>query len=472
MAIQVLKNTTATAVFLNLQSGFARPYWEVNITVSGSASTTTATLGAAYSISDIISMGQIDRAKPIEISGLSRIIAGSITFALNNASDTYSPLATASIFTENQGTARDYIHSIINIWAGFEDVSGTAYTIQRGSFLLTKLDIDSHDRKAYITCEDAAKIPLQEFIGQPDISGTAQTYIPPSGTLTKQIMTEILSAVGLSASQYLLASGLDFPNFAVQEERASDAIAKLAQANDGFIFTNGAGQVVFQLNQPVFGGESSDLIVKDTNRVSRSRYTVDVKNLINKVIIKYTSGLERSRTDEDTTIVKGRSQTISNEVIDRNSIAISLGTKLLAQYKKNRPFLSLDCVWLPSLEVGDVIDFHDTNTHSTAVSYEVYRIREDITKLKSKLFCIDLTEDEVKGTNRQKWGFLSDTSAVNCGTVFTDSWHSGFLFICRDVDTGVNPAFDLDGNNNNVINTGFVASGAGTTGIELPFLTY
>jgi len=467
-ATSVLYLTSATANFLNLQSGMARPYWEVNITVSGGASTTSGILGHAYSpTNDIISMGTIDREKPIEISGLSRIFAGNLTMSLNNQCGTYSPLATGSIFTDAGGSARDYMHSIINIWAGFMDTSGTAYTVQRGSFLLTRLQIDSANRKAYITAEDAAKIPLSEYVGLPDSSGTATTWEPPSGIGTKVIMTELASAVGLSSTQYSFASGLDFGELTLEEEKVSDAMAELAQANDGYIYTNGKGEVVFALNRPVWGGKASDLTLKDTTRISKSRYTIDIKNLINKVQIKYTSGLAETRTDEDATVTKGRTQIISNELIDRASIANSLGTKLLTQFKKNRPFLELDNVWLPSLEVGNIIDVYDTNTYSTGISYEIYRIREDITKLSTKLYCIDITDNEIYGTNKQKWGFVSSSDVANCGTNFTGSWSSGFAFACSST------AFDAEGDNDGVVESG-VGSGGGIdgTGIELPFLTY
>ncbi|KKK95293.1 hypothetical protein LCGC14_2674260, partial [marine sediment metagenome] len=157
---------------------------------------------------------------------------------------------------------------------------------------------------------------------------------------------------------------------------------------------------------------------------------------------------------------------INNEIIDRASIANALSSETLGEYSKDRAFMEIDGVWLPSLEIGDRITVNDTNTFQTGVSYEIYKIRENIVGLKSKLFVVTDLKVGVK------WGFCSDTSAVNCGTVFTDSWHSGFGFVCRDVDTAVNPAFDADGNNNNVINTNLSVSGVGGTGIELPFLVF
>lgn len=472
MPITIEYITTATVSFLSLQSGFARPYWEVGITVSGESTTTSATLGQAYGTNDIISMGTIDRAKPIEISGLSRIIAGNLTLTLNNASDIYSPMATASIFTDAAGSARDYMHSKINVWAGFIQDSGTALVMQRGSFLLTQLRIDSSNRQAYLTSEDAAKIPLQESVGLPEASGTATVWTPPSGISTKSIMTELLSAVGLSASQYSIASGIDMPSYSIEEKNVANALAEIAQANDGFVYTNGQGKVTFELNAPIFGGQATDLALNEHTNIMKSRYSINVKNLVNNVIINYGSGSDNFRGASDATVTKGRTQSITNEAIDRASIAASLSSKLLSKYSKNRPFLELDNIWLPSIEIGDVVSFTDENTHSTGVSYEVYRVREDISKLKTKLYCIDLTYDDIKGANRQKWAFLSDNSAVACGTVFTDSWHSGFAFLSYDTTTATNPGFDAEGNNDDVITTAYAASGAGTTGIERPFLAY
>ena len=230
--VEVKYLTSATAVFMNLQSGLARPYWEVNITVSGDASTTTATLGQAYAANNnIISMGSIDRTKPVLSSGLSRIVAGDVTLTLDDRSGTYSPLHTGSIFADAGGSARDYLHSIINIWAGFENTSGTAYVVQRGSFLLTKLETDGQNRTTRLTAEDRAKIPLERYLGLPDISGTASVWYPLSGINTKAIMTEMLSAIGFSSTQYSLASALDFPDFSIQEGKIGEQLAKLAQAN-------------------------------------------------------------------------------------------------------------------------------------------------------------------------------------------------------------------------------------------------
>ena len=168
MPVEVNYITTASDHFMDLQSGFARPYWEVNITVSGGASTFSGTLGQAYSSNNkILAMSPLDRERPVMASGLAKMIAGDMTISLNNIGGTYSPMATASIFTDAGGSALDYFNSIINVWAGFEDVSGTAFAVKRGTFLLTKISIDSKNQQANLYCEDAAKAPLSKIIGLP-----------------------------------------------------------------------------------------------------------------------------------------------------------------------------------------------------------------------------------------------------------------------------------------------------------------
>jgi len=465
---QVEYLTTANATFMNLQSGLARPYWEVGITVSGEDSTYYGTLGAGgYPNNKIISIGTIDRVKPTTISGLSKIFAGNVNITLDNGCGTYSPLNTGGIFTDPGGTARDYMHSTINIWAGFHDTSGTAFAIQRGSFLLTQLRIDSRDRKAYIGAEDVAKLPLAQYVGIPGVSGTAAIWEPPSGNDTKAIITDLLSGAGLTATQYDIESGITFGNLRVTEKKTSDLITEVAQANDGYIYTNAKGQVIFRTNYPEFGGlhstEGISLIdIKDSDRIKKLNYKVDIKNLINRVEVKYTSGTDQARVAADDTVVKGRTHIIANEVIEQPSVAGAIASETLGQFKENRAFLDIDNIWLPSIDIGDVVTVFDSNTYQTAgVEYLVDAIRENIVNCNTK---ISTSKDVRAGV---KWGFCSESGVANCGTVFTDSWHSGFAFA-----TVTGSAFDADGNVNNVVESGVVQSGAGTTGIELPFLVY
>ena len=414
MAVEVKYLTSATAVFLNLQSGCARPYWEVNITVSGDASTTSGILGQAYSANNhIVSMGSIDREKPITVSGLSRIIAGDLNISLDNTSGLYSPRHTGSIFCDAAGSAKDYMHSVINVWGGFENISGTAYTLQRGSFLLTKLELDSANRLAYITAEDIAKIPLNRYVGLPDLSGTALSWVPTSGYSTKAIMSELLSGVGLTAGQYSLESGLNFFEYELVSAQIGMEIAKLAQANDGFVYTNGNGQIVFGLNQPAFDVQGVDYALNGNNNTMGLRYSIDVNSLLNKVQINYTSGSNLSRSAEDTSIVKGRAQIITNDVIRLNSVAISLSSRLLEQFKIYKPYIEVNNLWLPSLELGDIIEVTDTGTHQTAISYEIFHIIDDIDNLKTKIQAVDITNNETKGATRQKWGFVSSNELTN-----------------------------------------------------------
>ena len=121
---------------------------------------------------------------------------------------------------------------------------------------------------AYIAAEDAAKIPLQQYIGLPDVSGTAQTWTPPTNSTTQAIMADLLSGAGLTALQYDLQSGIDHSTYTLDSERISDALGKLAQRSNGFIYTNGKGQIVFNEGVATGGlGSTSEMALRDTNEV-------------------------------------------------------------------------------------------------------------------------------------------------------------------------------------------------------------
>src|SRR3990167_4784867 len=161
--------TTATAEFQNLQSGLARPYWEVNYTLSATASTTSGTLGQAYETNnDIISFGGTDRERSVTISGTDKIYAADVTFKLSNRNGTYSPLNPAGIFYN-----KDWFNSIVKIWAGFFNVSGTALVVQKGTYLAETLEIDSEAAQAYLKCKDKLRYALDKYVGLPLPSGTA-----------------------------------------------------------------------------------------------------------------------------------------------------------------------------------------------------------------------------------------------------------------------------------------------------------
>lgn len=470
MAIQVIYSTTATSVFLGLQSGLARPYWEVNITVSGDDHTYSGSLGAAYGANDIINMSTIDREKPVRVSELSKVFKGDLTLTLNNSLTTYSPLSTAGIFTNTSGTARDFLNSTINVWAGFENTSGTAYTIKKGSFTLRKVRNDSAKQISYFSCEDVLRVPLNRYIGLDDVSGTAVPFEIPNKTATGQIMKEILSGIGLTAGQWDLAAGNDYSGYIANNEKASSALGKLAQRSDGYIFTNGAGQIVFAPNVATGGvGSKISLTATDHDKITEMRYTIDVNNLIKKCVINYQSGLSVSRGAEDVTVGKGSEKSLSNDAVNQPALAGAIASRIVGEFGINRYFLDLDSVWLPSLEIGDSIEVWDSNSSQTAIAYNIYRIREDIVDAKTKLYCIS---DVIIG---KKFAYCSSSGGASStiagtGTIFTNHWHTGFGFCAYNENTAVNPAFDLEGNNNNIINTGLAVSGAGTTGIELPFV--
>ena len=85
-----------------------------------------------------------------------------------------------------------------------------------------------------------------------------------------------------------------------------------------------------------------------------------------------------------------------------------------------------------------------------------------------------ITERGTKSKTDNKFAFFSDASAANpSGGLFTggagetNGWQSHWGFFAA-VTTG----FDADGDANGAVNTAVTSSGAGGTGIEVPFLFY
>lgn len=75
--------------------------------------------------------------------------------------------------------------------------------------------------------------------------------------------------------------------------------------------------------------------------------------------------------------------------------------------------MEIDGLWFPSVELNDEITIDDAGTHQSTVTYEVYRIREDIVNCTTKLYGLDLTQHETKGPSAQKWGFVSTNELTN-----------------------------------------------------------
>ena len=156
---------SATTEFLNLQSGNARPYFYIEALISGQ----TSVIGTSYTATNwLIDGGIIAREKPAFPGDRSSIFQSDVTIKVDNSTNRFSPLYTSSVFYGQQ-----YINIPFNYWAGFVNVSGTALLIQRGSFLLQNISIDSRENVAHFRLVDRFRKALDSRIGSSDVSGTA-----------------------------------------------------------------------------------------------------------------------------------------------------------------------------------------------------------------------------------------------------------------------------------------------------------
>src|SRR3990167_1079047 len=129
MALQFL--TAPTAVFLNLQSGNASPFFYIEAIISG----VTSIIGTSFTSTNwLMDGGTIDREKPALPGDRSNIFSSDVTLKLDNSTKRFSPKDSSSVFFGN-----DYLDAPVNYWAGFLNVSGTAMLVQRGSFILDTL---------------------------------------------------------------------------------------------------------------------------------------------------------------------------------------------------------------------------------------------------------------------------------------------------------------------------------------------
>ena len=464
MSVEYL--TTAGAEFVNLQSGMARPYWEVNISVSATASTTSGTLGQAYdSNNKLISFGAIDREKSITITGTDKIVAADVTFKLDNSSGTFSPLNSNSIFYN-----KDYLNSIIKIWAGFVNVGGTAIVVQKGTFCVEELSIDSQDAIAYLQCTDKLRYGLEKYLGLPGDSGTANSRIWTGTTSSKAIITDMLSGLGMTAGDYDISAGINFTNLTVSGKTYSETLAKIAIASEGFIYVDNVGKIRFRQYVNSFGETRPTWDLNINSNILKAKYTVTVENLINKVAVRYEENLASYNSSEDTTVVKGRNYVTDNQVIQTRAQAQAFTSRNLRSFNEPISFLEIDNVWMPAIELGDYFRIMDTNLYlsgTAARTYEVYKIRDDISNLKQKLYLVGIAAG-------LKIGYLSDTATDANSVIYTGGWTSGFLFLGYETATAAYPGFDAgtgetpvhSGANNNAIDY----SGLPNESIEQPFV--
>ena len=461
--------TTATAEFMNLQSGNAAPYFYIEAIVSG----VTAIIGDSNTSTNwLMDGGQIDREKPVFPGDRSNIFSSDVTIKADNSDRRFSPLDSASIFFGN-----DYLESPFNYWAGFQNVSGTALLVQRGSFVLENLRIDSRATVAYMRLKDKFKRALDFSIGGTDVSGTSIQYVA-SGVLDgKSVMESLLiTGAGLTGGDLSIATAsISFNNISFNEQTVADALSQVAEASDGYIFTSRRGILTFFSNAPSFATSTAAFSLNESNYIQNIFYEQTKDDRLTKVTVEYSSGTALS-TVSQLTGTTGNSITISNDAIQGESEAGAIASRTRDRFSGQVTRIEIASVWLPSIDLGDNLSITSSGLGLSSSVFEVYKIQEEPSIGQMRLFL--LTQRTLKDRESNKFFFWSDTSAVVCGTIFTgatgeaNGWQENFMFWARDTVTATNPGFDADGDANNVINTGLTVSGAGGSGIENPFVWY
>ena len=460
MPVQYL--TSATATFLSLQSGLARPYWEVNYTLSATASTTSGTLGQAYdSANDIISLGAIDKEKSVFITGTDKLYAGDMTIRLNNTSGRYSPLNSNSIFYN-----KDWHYGIIKIWTGFYNVSGTAMVVQKGTFLIEEIEVVD-EAAAYLRCKDKLLYALDNYIGLPHPSGTSNAKVWTGTVSSKAVITDLLSGVGLTAGDYDITAGIDYSDLTLSAKTVGWTLGKIAQSSEGYMFVDNFGKIRYRRLTDDFGYSRTTWNLNANSNLLSVKYKENVANLINEVGIKFEENLSAYASVEDTaTYPKGHAFIANNQTVKTHAVAQSVISRNLDNYKQGIAFIEIDNLWMPAVELGDWFNITEPLVYlsgSQSHTFEVYKIREDISHFKQKMYLREIERG-------LKIGYLSDTGTSLTSVTFSVSgsgnWLDGFCFLGRETGTAVNPGFDADGNNNNTIDY----SGTPEVSLEAPFV--
>jgi hypothetical protein len=455
---------SATTEFLNLQSGNATPFFYIEAIVSG----VTAVLGNSFTSTNyVIDGGTIDRQRPMFPGERSRIFSSDVTIKLSNSDQQFSPLVTGSTFYDN-----DYLESTVNYYAGFTNISGTALLLQRGSFLLENLKIDGKASVAYLRLRDKFKRALDKDIGY-DTSGTAVGLTFTGAHNGKAIMESLLiTGAGLTAGDVnIQTAGSSFLDTSFNAQAIAPLLAKIVEACDGYMYTDRKGVVQFVSNEPVWGSSSSaDFTATESGQIRKTLWEQRRSDRLNKVTINFGSGTEEAVVSEDASVT-AYTENIDNDVIEDTGDAIAIASRLRDRYSGQVTRLELKNIWLPSLEIGNILEVHSNNPGVSAANYQVYRIQEEPTR---GLMTLSLSDP----VNTGKFGFLShetgaagagEHSAVFAGSGATESggWQEEWAFFSVEA-TG----FDDDGDNNNAIDTGVSSSGAGGSGIEMHFAMY
>ena len=464
MAKQFL--STASSEFLELQTGKAQPLFYIEAIISG----VTSVLGDSYTSTNwIIDGGTIDREKPVFPGDRSNIFASDVTIKLDNSTKRFSPKVTGSEFFGNE-----YINSRVNYYGGFVNTSGTGLFLQRGQFLLDNIKLDSRNNYAFLRLRDKFKKTLETQIGiGTDTSGTAiQFVITGIQDGASAIQSLLITGAGLTAGDTsIVTAGQSFNNLSLSEQSVAEAVSLVAEASDGFIFTNRHGLLEFVSNAPVFGtAPTPDFTIRESNWAINTIWEQNSDDRVAKVEVEFRSGQEASVVSDNgntaTTII------VSNDAINDTGDAVAIASRIRDRFSGQVTRLEIPSIWAPSIDIGNIISVHATSLGLVSASFEVYKIQEEMTRGTMRLFLIN--EDRVTG----KWAFFShqtgaaaagEHSAVFAGSGASQSgaWQAGWGFFA-----GETTGFDADGDVDGVMESGVTSSGAGGTGIEVAFQFY
>jgi len=467
MAIQFLSSATST--FLNLQSGNASPFFYIEAIISG----TTSIIGTSFTSTNwLIDGGTIDREKPALPGDRSNIFSSDVTLKIDNSTKRFSPKESTSVFFNN-----DYLDSPINYYAGFINISGTAMLVQRGSFFLDTIRIDSRQNIAYFHLRDKFRKALDVQIGGNDPSGTAIQFVA-TGILPGNLVLQslLLTGAGLTSTDLnLQTASISFNNISFSTQSVAQAASLISEASDGYLYTSRKGLLTFNSNAPAFGSGTATFSINNSGHFQNIFFEETKGDRLNKVTVEFGSGTSIAVVDELTGNTSS-SIIISNDSIQGTAEAQSIASRTRDRFSGQASKVEIISIWLPSLDIDDRLSITDNNLSLSANVFRIYKIQEEPTNGTMTIFAI--SERGNRSNEDNKFGFISDPSAANpSGGIFTggagelNGWQAGWAFVARD-NTAINPYFDQDGDNNNVLNTGVTSSGAGGTGIEVPFVCY
>ena len=308
-------------------------------------------------------------------------------------------------------------------------------------------------------------------MGLPLPSGTANARLWTGLVSSKTILTDLLSGMGLTAGDYDLENGIDFIDMSISGKTYGWSLAKVAQASEGFVFTDNVGKIKFRTYIANFGIVRPTWNLNINSNIIKNKYKVNISNLINEVGLKYEADLAAYNSSEQTaTTPKGRTFVTDNQLVQTRSRAQSFTSRTLDRYNTAISFLEVDNLWMPATELGDYFRVIDTNLYLSGTAsnaYEVYKIRDDILNCKQKMYLVEVRLGS-------KWGYYSDTGSSLTSVDYSGGWPESFAFYSRETGTAVNPGFDdptgeavaHSGANNNVIDL----SGTPDKSIEEPFV--